>query len=483
MIAPWLELSRAHAPLLMLTAPLFGALAAWASPWPRAGWIAACIAAAAGAVLALDFSARVLSGAAPPLFEEGVALGFDGVAAIGAPMLALLTALVAAAGGLMPARRRIAALRLTLVLCMGAGWIGALLARDFIGLFLAAEIAWLAGVGLTAMGETRGRLNGALRMLVSGGFGAALMLVGVALVQRGAGAATLDDLAFADLPAPDLAGAGVALMLLSLAAKAGAAPLHFWAAAAYGRAGRFGALALGALGATGALLALVRIGAHAVTAPDIAGGVSAMLGGFGAASIVIGSAQAIGARSLQRLAAYGVAVQGGIVLLSAGLGTPAGLAAALVQAAAAAAASLALLSGAAVGGVQALEQLDGLGRRAPLAGLAIMAGALSLMGAPLTLGFLGRWRLIEASVGAAWWWAAGVVILASLAGVFYCGRIVERLYFRRAVVAHFGERSLWRAAFVPALLAAMAAIGVGLAPEWLLAAADAAAARSMGAGA
>ena len=32
---------------------------------------------------------------------------------------------------------------------------------------------------------------------------------------------------------------------------------------------------------------------------------------------------------------------------------------------------------------------------------------------------LARWRLVEAGVGAGWWWAAGLVIIASLAGVFY----------------------------------------------------------------
>jgi multicomponent Na+:H+ antiporter subunit D len=176
-----------------------------------------------------------------------------------------------------------------------------------------------------------------------------------------------------------------------------------------------------------------------------------------------------------------VAQLGGIVLCVA-LGSPAGIAAALLQLTAFAAAALALFGAAAAGGVGAISMLDGLGRRAPLASAAMTAGAISLMGAPLTLGFLGRWRLVEAGVGAGWWWAAGAVIFASLAGVFYGGRLIERLYFRRAAEAYSGAGNVSALAFAPCLIVAMATIALGLAPAKLLAAADAAAALLLGGG-
>jgi NADH:ubiquinone oxidoreductase subunit 2 (subunit N) len=127
-----------------------------------------------------------------------------------------------------------------------------------------------------------------------------------------------------------------------------------------------------------------------------------------------------------------------------------------------------------------MEGLDGMGRRAPLASAAMTAGAISLMGAPLTLGFLGRWRLVEAGVGAGWWWAAGAVILASLAGVFYGGRLIERLYFRRAGATYEGGRDLWALTLAPALIASIAVTMLGLAPAALLDAANAAAALMLG---
>ena len=180
------------------------------------------------------------------------------------------------------------------------------------------------------------------------------------------------------------------------------------------------------------------------------------------------------------MAAYAGVAQAGGILLCLALGSPAGFAAALVQMTAFAATALALFGAAASARVQTLDGLDGLGRRSPLAGAAIMAGAISLMGAPLTLGFLGRWRLVEAGVGAGWWWAAGAVIFASLAGVFYGGRLIERLYFRRAGDLFLGGNSVWRLTMAPLLAVAIAALAYGVSPTLLLVVTDNAAADMFG---
>ncbi|WP_395645349.1 proton-conducting transporter membrane subunit [Terricaulis sp.] len=476
-----LDLARLHAPLLMVTAPLIGAALAALVSSARLSWVIAVIAASVSAVFALDAAARGLLTTVPLATTiEAVALHVDGVSLIGAPVVAgaALLTIVAAGALLRDFNTRAVPFAMALLLCVSAGWLGALMAADLTGVLVAAESAWLACVGLVALSAERDRaaMNGALRMLAAGGVGAALMLVAAGLIYSSVGSLSLQEFASATVSSPGVAATGAGLALVALAIKAGVAPLHFWVGAAYGRAGALAALALGALSAVGALAVFLRLAAYAIVAPAAGDGVAAALVALGGVCVLVGSLQAVGATNMRRLAAYAGAAQAGCILFTAALGSQQAFAAAFIQLFALCASALALLGGAAaLGGVTHIGALDGLGRRAPLASAAITAGALSLMGAPLTIGFLGRWRLIEAGVGAGWWWATASVIAASLAAVYYGGRLIERLYFRRVETPFEGGAGVWRFATAPMLAAAIAAILYAVEPSALLNAAGRAA--------
>lgn len=478
MIGAYLDLARMHAPLLVITTPLIGAVLAALIPQRQLSWAVALCAVAATAVISIDQALRAMGGGMPPGLVVLVGVHLDGAGIFLAALLSLCAtfALLGAGAALGEMEGRAAPFALALALLALGGWNGALMTDNLAALVIAAELGWLASVGLLASSPARGALNGAARMLAAGGAGAALALCGIALVMRSFGSLNLADLGAAHVEAAAAAAVGAGLVLASIVLKTGAAPFQGWIGAAFGRAGGAALLVLGAVGATGALAVAIRLIAYLVPAPAIGEGLSTALAAMGCVSVVIGSLQAVGARNLPRLAAYAVVAQAGCVLLSVALGSPAGFAAALVQMTSLAASALALFGGAVAAGVQNLDHLDGVSRRAPLARAAITAGALSLMGAPLTLGFLGRWRLVEASVGADWWWAAGAVIFASLSGVFYGGRLIERLYFRRATHQFEGGGGLWRIVLAPALIVSILATAWGLAPSLLLNAANAAAA-------
>lgn len=471
MIGTYLELARAHAPLLMVVIPFVGAALMIVGAPARASWFLASALTIVASVVAADLAMSLL-GAPQPVANVGVDLFVDGLSVFAGALVSVIGALAVLAAGasLRDADAPRAPLGLALLLCVIGGWIGALMARDLISMSAAVTIAWLAAVGLVTVSAVRERssLNGALRMLSVGGVAIALLFAGAGLLGTAASAFDVDALLLAHISMPGVAAAGAGMMMLALALMAGVAPLHNWLSVSVARANPITALAIGVCGVVGALSVFVRLAAYAITAPEIGSGFSYAAAALGAVSVVVGSVQAVGAANLGRLAAYAGASQAGCLLLSVGLGSPAGFAAALIQLAAIGAGALALYAGAGAGRVQSLAMLDGYAQRAPLASAAITAGALSCMGAPLTLGFLGRWRLVESGVGAGWWWAAGLVIIASLAGVFYGGRLVERMYFRRAASPFAGEGGVWRIAAAPALIAAMVAIAVGLAPGALL---------------
>lgn len=476
MIGEVLETARAHAPLLLVTTPLLAAAFVLLAPISRLSWAIGVAAMAWSAWLVLDATARLLlAGASAGAGASSLAL--EGIGHAGAAVLACagLAVMVAAGANLRDFGSRERPLALALGLCVCSGWQGAMVAQDLLGVFLACETAWLASVGLAALGGERGALNGAMRMISAGAASAAMFLLGAALLMRGTGVVRMSELPLAQIEAPISSAVGVALIIVSLAAKAGLAPFHAWLPAVAGRTSAFAALTLACVGVVGALAVMARFAAYAIPAPALGESVTNVLTALGVAGVAIGSLQAIGAANVRRLAVYAGAAQGGCVLLALGLGSPAGFAASLLQLGALAAAGIAVLGGVAASGCKLnLDGLDGLGRRAPVSGAAMLVGALSLMGAPLTLGFLGRWRAIEAAVGVDLWWSAGAIIAASLAAAIYAGRLIERLYFRRSATPTPIQHDPWRISIFPVLICGALVLALGVEPSMLLRVAQAA---------
>jgi len=81
-------------------------------------------------------------------------------------------------------------------------------------------------------------------------------------------------------------------------------------------------------------------------------------------------------------------------------------------------------------GSPAREDMAGLGRAMPWTLAAFVVGGLSLIGVPLTVGFISKWYLILAAVERGWWWLAVLVVLSSLLALVYVWRVVEVAYFQ-----------------------------------------------------
>jgi multicomponent Na+:H+ antiporter subunit D len=77
-----------------------------------------------------------------------------------------------------------------------------------------------------------------------------------------------------------------------------------------------------------------------------------------------------------------------------------------------------------------LVDFAGLGRRMPWTMAAFVVGGLSLIGVPLTTGFVSKWYLILGALDKGWWWLAVLILLSSLLAVIYVWRVVEVAYFR-----------------------------------------------------
>lgn len=441
----------AASPALALAAALMGAAAAAvAGKGARAAFVAGgFLALASGAATAL--AAGVLrDGRVEGAF--GVAVGsaapwrFD-VDAFGACVLAALLALGAVvaiaagprfgansgSGGAARAEAELDAMQpAAIAICAALSGV-AVTTADLITAAAAAWGAAVAGVTAAAIAGTqsdRRALAAAFEALVAVSVAGALAVVGAALVASATGGAFWMVSNAAEIRSPRALALGLGLALAGLGALAALAPLHTWFAPATGRSGSWAPL----ISAVAALAVALRfVGAAVQTGDAVVPWMACVaLAALGAASVAAGAAQALAARDAGRLVAYLVTSQLGLTALGVGFGTPEGASAAVLHAGLT---LLPLATLAAAWPAIGAAGFDGLGARAPGLGAAATAALLSLLGAPLTAGFAGKWLLAAAALERGWYWAAWLLAAAALLGVVTVARVLERIWMRPSVSA------------------------------------------------
>jgi multicomponent Na+:H+ antiporter subunit D len=155
---------------------------------------------------------------------------------------------------------------------------------------------------------------------------------------------------------------------------------------------------------------------------------------FGLIGIFAASISAIYQCNVKHLFAYSSIAQIGYMIVGFSLSTVTGLTATLLHMF-----NHALMKGAIflalaavvyrVGNVE-LYNFRGLGRQMPFTMAAIVIGGLSLIGVPLTVGFVSKWYLLMALIEQGWWPIAGLILVGSMLAVIYVWRIVEVAYFK-----------------------------------------------------
>lgn len=263
----------------------------------------------------------------------------------------------------------------------------ALFVQPFLFAALFLELAAAVAVFMLAS-ETPKATRGALRFLVFMTLGLPLILITGWLIE--ASAASPGDESFI-LQAVVLLNVGFAVLLAVL-------PFHSWLPIVAEHAPPLAtAFVLTVMQFASTFLLLTFLNAYEWLGQNPA--VYRALTLAGGAMVLAGALFAFGQRNFGRSLGYAMMVDIGAVLLAVGLGTQAGMAAALAALA---------LRGIALPfwgvGVTRLRQaaggddfdsLRGFGRRYPLASACVSLGLLSLVGFPLTAGFPARWSLLS----------------------------------------------------------------------------------------
>ena len=184
---------------------------------------------------------------------------------------------------------------------------------DLFTLYVALELLTFAGVPLVCLAGSGETLRAALRYLLFALCGSVLYLLGAVLLYGGYG--TLDMRLLADaVEAEPIAWTALALMTVGLLAKTALFPLHIWLPPAHGGAPAAASAVLSALVIKGSWFLVLRLWCDVM--PGVAGTSAAqLLGGLGAAAIVVGSVVALRQQRLKLLVAYSTVAQIGYLFL------------------------------------------------------------------------------------------------------------------------------------------------------------------------
>lgn len=358
-----------------------------------------------------------------------------------------------------------------MLLCM-SGLLGMTITGDAFNVFVLLEISSLSTYALISLGRDRRGLTSAFQYLVMGTIGATFILIGIGLLYILTGTLNMIDLA-ERLPAiNDSRTLQVAygFLIVGFGLKLAMFPLHLWLPNAYAYAPSVVSAFLAATATKVAIYAMLRFmftifGAeYSFDAMQV----QWLFLPLACIAIIVASVVAIFQSDLKRMLAYSSVAQIGYMLLGISLANINGLSATLLHIF-----NHALMKGAlflALGalcyqvGNTHINRLAGVGKQMPWTFMAIVLGGLSLIGVPLTVGFISKWYLILASIERGWWPIVVVVIVGSLLAVIYIWRVVEAAYFKPSDNENAGSsiKEAPLSLLIPTWILVLANLGFGI---------------------
>lgn len=304
------------------------------------------------------------------------------------------------------------------------------------------EICTLASCGILMIRQLGRTTLASVRYMIFSLIGSGLFLLGVTLLYNITGHLLLPSLrtSIAELVKTSSyripLSTSICLITVGLAIKSGLFPFHYWMPDTYGYATPCSSGILSGLVSKGYIFFLLKVifcGIGQEVFYD--SGMQNVLFVFGICGMLFGSVGAIRENDIFRMLANSSAAQIGYVYLGIGISPDAGVIAALYHILTHAVTKPVLFLSAsrlsdAAGGSKRFKDLQGCGYAFPLAGAAFSVGALSMIGIPLTMGFMSKFLLAEAGLGNPNKLVLTLLVLAisTILNTFYFARTIIRLY-------------------------------------------------------
>jgi NADH-quinone oxidoreductase subunit N len=349
-------------------------------------------------------------------------------------------------------------------------------AHELLTAFIGLEMSSISSYILASYRRDAPRSNeAAMKYFLLGSFATAFFLYGIALSFGATGSTHLDLMTpLANDSAHTLLKIGLGFVFIGLAFKVAAAPFQLWTPDVYEGA----PAPVTALLSTGPKAAAFALALRIMASVDAAAPLWFWALWVAAAlSMFAGNLSAIVQTSVKRMLAYSSIAHAGYILvaLTAAAATDhpeAGIAAALFYLVGYAPVKMgAFLIVAQLGGPGErhvdIEDFTGLARRQPAMAACLSLFLLSLLGLPITAGFLGKFYVFNAALESNLIWLAILLALNSVIGAYYYLRVIVVMYMREPTTEIAAEPVPWTLSVV-LWIAAAGTVFAGLFPARII---------------
>ena len=308
--------------------------------------------------------------------------------------------------------------------------------NELIIVFLGLELMSLSLYVLAGyFRESPASSEAGMKYLLLGAFASAFFLYGIALIYGGAGTTSVPEIAqaiTADDKSPLLL-AGMFLLVVGFGFKVAIVPFHQWAPDVYEGAPTTIAAFISAGPKAAGFAAFLRIFMEAL--PNLQVEWSGVLILLAMLTMTVGNVIAIAQTNIKRMLAYSSIAHAGYVLIGLAAANNDGISSAMLYLLVYCVMNIGAFGAVILAKTEDGESLmisdyAGLGTRKPLLALFMSVMLLSLAGFPPTAGFVGKFYIFKAAVGAGHIWLVIIGAINTAISAFYYLRVVVTMYMR-----------------------------------------------------
>ena len=311
---------------------------------------------------------------------------------------------------------------------------------DLLVIFIGLEIMSISSYILVGMKRKVARANeAALKYLLLGAFSTGFLLYGISLLY-GATGSTLLPTIISEIQqngsGNPLVIVGMALVVVAMSFKIAIVPFHMWTPDVYTGA---------PTPVTGFLSGAAKAAGFAVFIRVLMTGIPLeganwenILWLLAVLTMTVGNVMALRQNEVKRMLAYSSIAHAGYVLVAVVVGSTSAISGVIFYSCAYAlmgTGAFGILTIRDAGRVpRTFDDLAGYGKRNPTLALLMSLFIFSLVGLPLTGGFIGKFQIFSAALQEGWIWLTVIGILNSALSVYYYLRVIMFMYLREGAL-------------------------------------------------